>query len=237
MTFSIRPQAASFALIAATAIAMAGCAATGSPAGKSPADEVKTSATATPKASTAPEFGTAEATEEAVAHAMKYARASHTNGYYLSGQWVKDGASIDEMINFLGKYYSADELKPVASWKGKDLENEEFADLTVPLIMFWDETDFYKPYEKCTEQNSKACILSLKQGKATSKVDKSRKIVNVHFTQTSEFPLWSNEIDATVKATGKWSYDLDLAQNKDGGWEIVDQDIDAAFDALEPVTL
>lgn len=115
--------------------------------------------------------------------------------------------------------------------------DSEFAESITPLIAFWDKTDLYTPYEKCTPKNPKSCTFSLKQGTASTKVDKSKKIVNAKFTQTTEFPLWSTEIDETVKTNGNWTFDLDFAPKKNSGWEIVDHDIDSAFDALEPVIL
>lgn len=101
MKYLRRPRLVTLALISAASVAMTGCAAESSPSSLTPTSEVKTSAPAKPKASAAPEFGTAEATKEAVAHATKYARASHTNGYFLSGQLAQDGSSIDEMVDFL----------------------------------------------------------------------------------------------------------------------------------------
>jgi len=59
----------------------------------------------------------------------------------------------------------------------------------------------------------------------------------VQFTQDSEFPLWSKEIDQTVKAVGSFDYNLDLAPKEDGAWEIVKYDIDVSFDALQPTDL
>lgn len=106
-----------------------------------------------------------------------------------------------------------------------------------PLMAFWGDTDSYRPYEKCTTKSPKPCILSLKQGKTTSKVDKTKKVVHVNFQQTTEFPLWSKQLDQTVKATGTWTYDLDVSPTENGGWEIVDHNIDGAFKALEPVNL
>lgn len=231
------PRLAAMAIISAAAIALTGCAAETAPAGKSSAAEAKSEATQKPTVSDAPKFGTDAATKEAVAHATKYARASHTNGYFLSGDWDEKGGSVDEMAKFLKKYYSADEMKFVNSWKGKDQNDGNFAEAMTPLLAFWGDTDNYKPYEKCTTKNPKPCTISLKQGKATSSIDKSKKIVNVKFKQTTEFPLWSKEIDQTVKATGTWTYDLDVAPKKNGGWEIVDHSIDGAFKALEPVNL
>lgn len=228
---------AAVAFVSVAALALTGCAAENTPAEESLRADAKTSATPKPAASAAHEFGTDAAIQEAVAHATTYARASHTNGYFLSGEWEAKGSSIDEMGNFLEEYYSAEEMKSVNSWKGKDLENQKFAEAMTPLMVFWGDTDNYKPYEKCTIKSPKLCILSLEQGKTTSNVDKAKKVVNVKFQQTTEFPLWSKEIDQTVKATGTWTYDLDVSPTENGGWEIVDHNIDGAFNALEPVNL
>lgn len=201
------------------------------------ADTNAKTSTEAPAKPTPPAFGTKEATAEAVKHATEYARAAHSNGYFLSGAWAKDGSKPSEAKKFLKKYYSADIVKSVDQWEGKSKLDGKYAEFMTALFMYWDDNKAYSPYEKCNTDKPKACTLSLKQGKVASKVDKSKKIVNVKFTQDSEFPLWSKEVDQTVKAIGSFKYDLDVSPKAGGGWEIVEYNVDVFFDSLQPVKL
>lgn len=203
-----------------------------------PTAETKPKAsTEAPTKPTPPAFGTKESTSEAVKHATDYVRAAHSNGYFLSGDWAKDGGKPADAKKFLKKYYSADIVKSVDQWENKSKKDGKYAEFMTALFIYWDDSDTYAPYEKCKSEKPKACTLSLKQSKVTSKVDKSKKIVNVKVTQDSEFPLWSKEINQTVKAIGTFKYDLDLAPKAGGGWEIVEYDADMYFDRLTPVNL
>lgn len=222
-----------FAMVSLLALGLTSCASVEEPT----ATSKPTAASAAPTEPSAPEFGTSESNAQAIKHATDYARAAHSNGYFLSGAWAEDGEPMDEAKKFLKPYYSAEILKSLNQWDDKSHENQDFAEFMTSLVMYWADNDNYSPYEKCNEKTPKPCTLSLEQTKPKVKVDKAKDIVNVQFTQDSEFPLWSKEIDQTVKAVGSFDYDLDLALKADGAWEIVKYDIDVSFDALEPVDL
>lgn len=229
----VRTKLPALILAPIIALSLASCSADAEPTAETKL-KATTEASAKP---TQPAFGTEEATAEAVKHATDYVRAAHSNGYFLSGDWAKDGGTPEGAKKFLKKYYSADIVKSVDQWESKSKKDGKYAEFMTALFVYWDDNDFYTPYEKCSVDKPKACVLSLKQSKLTSKVDKSKKIVNVKLTQDSEFPLWSKEINQTVKAIGTFKYDLDLAPKAGGGWEIVRYDTDMHFDRLTPVKL
>lgn len=229
----MRTKLPALLLVPIFALSLASCSAVSEPT----ADTNAKTSTEAPAKPTPPAFGSKEATAEAVKHATDYVRAAHSNGYFLSGDWAKDGGKPEGSKKFLKKYFSADIVKSVDQWESKSKKDGEFAESMLALFIFWDDNDFYSPYEKCSVDKPKACILSSKQSKLTSKVDKSKKIVNVKLTRDSEFPLWSKEINQTVKAVGTFKYDLDLAPKAGGGWEIVKYYTDMHFDRLTPVKL
>lgn len=183
-----------------------------------------------------------EEIQSATKFVSDYAVATHTNTYFLGGEWAKGGGKIDDFNSFFSPYYSKDLLDAFKKYEGKQ-GTEEFADELTTLVPFFDDNDFVRPSEDCKSPEASKEISNKVNTRDTNCVenfkiseiefypmeDKGDSFLVAKFEVTSDISLYSKELEAEGIVSTKYKYKLTLEPNvvsdKELEWKIIGYDI------------
>lgn len=161
--------------------------------------------------------------DEATKFISDYIYATHTNEYFLGGDWVsKDKAEVKYVQALLSNYYSKKLVDSLDKLEGKQ-GTPEFANEITSIVPFFDETPYTSPSEYCNSMSKnkvlsnevteiKNCVTDLKisEIKMSSFLDKESYSLNAQFDVKSRVALYSKELSSDAQTEVSYSYSLVL---------------------------
>lgn len=173
--------------------------------------------------------------KEATEFISTYTRDTHTNRYFLGGDWVKSGAKIDELKSFLSSYYSKNIIDDLDKFKGKE-KTTEFSEKAMTLVPFFGEAPNYNSSSYCSDMDEELsseekteemnCVndFNISEIRFDSLKEKEGYDLRAEFTVKSKLALFSKELNKEAFVDLDYKYELRLTPTAVGGgnsnWEI-----------------
>lgn len=160
--------------------------------------------------------------------AHDYSNTALTSTYFLSGDWFKNGRKMDEVDNYVGKYFDLDLRKAIRGIDTTDANANAYRD--VATVMFYmDKTDSIAPHANCavdatSKQDGVLCppVVQFSKMEYVPTVLEGDSGIQVSYTASAEMPVTQNGVTKFFTATHKVKlnfvpnkhYDADTDPNK-----------------------
>lgn len=210
------PTATAAATPVATAVGTA--APTVDPAPKS-TEQVKTDVENAQKNAYSDATEVAGFTKEQVQEVLKlshdYSNTALTSPYFLSGKWYENGLKMDEVDNYIGKYFDLNLRKTIREMDTTSANKNVYRDVAT-LMYYMDKTPNIGPHPNCNED----------AGTENQAIALCPPVVN--FTQMEYVPTILNG-DNGIQVSYKTSAEMPLTQNGATKFITVSHDVKLNF--------
>lgn len=160
---------------------------------------------------------TKEEVQTVLGLAHEYSNAALTSKRFLSGDWYADGLKMDEVDNYVGKYFDLPLREKIRSIDTSDANKNVYRD--VATVMFYmDKTDSIGPHANCgvkaTEDGGVLCppIVNFSKMEYVPTILEGENGIQVTYTTNAEMPLTQN--GATKYITVTHDVKLNFVPNK-----------------------
>lgn len=151
--------------------------------------------------------------------AHDYSSTALTSKYFLSGDWFKDGRKMDDVDNYVGKYFDLDLRKAIREIDTTDANKNAYRD--VATIMFYmDKTDTIGPHANCavdveSKQDGVLCppVVQFSKMEYVPTIQNGENGIQVSYTASAEMPVTQNGVTKFFTATHKVKLNFIINKN------------------------